>query len=100
MTREELCPTVSAFRTHKVAKQRPVPVTLYDYYDQSRRARAFYSPLIATELDICEGDDCRFFKGKAGLTEARGDGGGSAAITSNLTLIVTIVSYFIYTLTR
>lgn len=29
----EECPTFSAFRTHKVAKQRPVPVTVYDYYD-------------------------------------------------------------------
>jgi hypothetical protein len=33
MTRQEYCPTVSAFRTHKVAKQKPVPVTIYDYYD-------------------------------------------------------------------
>lgn len=29
----EYCPTISAFRTHKVANQRPVPVVLYDYYD-------------------------------------------------------------------
>ena len=36
MTRKEYCPTVSAFRTHKVAKQRPVPVTVYDYYDQCK----------------------------------------------------------------
>ncbi|KAJ4436093.1 hypothetical protein ANN_18720 [Periplaneta americana] len=34
MTKQEYCPTVSAFRTHKVAKQKPVPVTIYDYYDQ------------------------------------------------------------------
>lgn len=31
--REEYCPTVSAFRTHSVARQKPVPVVLYDYYD-------------------------------------------------------------------
>lgn len=36
MTRQELCPTVKAYRTHKVAKQKPVPVTVYDYYDQSK----------------------------------------------------------------
>lgn len=33
ITRLEYCPTVSAFRTHKVAKQKPVPVVVYDYYD-------------------------------------------------------------------
>lgn len=33
ITRIELCPTISAFRTHKVAKQKPVPVVVYDYYD-------------------------------------------------------------------
>lgn len=32
-TRDEYCPTVSAFRTHAVANQRPVAVLLYDYYD-------------------------------------------------------------------
>lgn len=35
MIRKEYCPTISAFRTHKVAKQKPVPVTIYDYYDSS-----------------------------------------------------------------
>ncbi|XP_071630313.1 thioester-containing protein 1 allele R1-like [Temnothorax longispinosus] len=44
MVKEEYCPTESAFRTHKVAKQKPVPVSVYDYYDSSRRARAFYEP--------------------------------------------------------
>ncbi|KAJ8943868.1 hypothetical protein NQ314_009638 [Rhamnusium bicolor] len=32
----EYCPTVSAFRTHKVAKQKPVPVVIYDYYDSCK----------------------------------------------------------------
>ncbi|XP_021920080.1 CD109 antigen-like isoform X2 [Zootermopsis nevadensis] len=58
MTKQEYCPTVSAFRTHKVAKQKPVPVTIYDYYDSSRRARVFYEPRVATLCDICEGEDC------------------------------------------
>ncbi|XP_015601908.1 CD109 antigen isoform X2 [Cephus cinctus] len=58
MIRQEYCPTVSAFRTHKVAKQKPVPVSIYDYYDSSRRARAFYEPQAATLCDICEGEDC------------------------------------------
>lgn len=85
MIRKEYCPTISAFRTHKVAKQKPVPVTIYDYYDSSefkllkqflkinfleeknrtnlnfctaRRARVFYEPKTATLCDICEGEDC------------------------------------------
>ncbi|OAD56423.1 hypothetical protein WN48_03427, partial [Eufriesea mexicana] len=58
MNRQEYCPTVSAFRTHKVAKQKPVPVTIYDYYDSSRRARVFYEPRKATLCDICEDKDC------------------------------------------
>lgn len=32
----EYCPTVSAFRTHKVADLRPVYVTIYDYYDSCK----------------------------------------------------------------
>lgn len=31
--RDEYCPTISAFRTQTVAKQKPVPVLIYDYYD-------------------------------------------------------------------
>ncbi|XP_012527299.1 CD109 antigen isoform X2 [Monomorium pharaonis] len=58
MVKEEYCPTVSAFRTHKVAKQKPVPVSIYDYYDSSRRARAFYEPRKTTLCDLCEDEDC------------------------------------------
>lgn len=58
MTRQEYCPTISAYRTHKVAMQKPVPVSIYDYYDSSRRARVFYEPRVATLCDICEDEDC------------------------------------------
>ncbi|XP_029178171.1 CD109 antigen-like isoform X4 [Nylanderia fulva] len=58
MIKEEYCPTVSAFRTHKVAKQKPVPVSVYDYYDSSRRARVFYEARRSTLCDLCEGEDC------------------------------------------
>ncbi|KAJ8921010.1 hypothetical protein NQ315_015806 [Exocentrus adspersus] len=58
ITVEEYCPTISAFRTHKVAKQKPVPVVLYDYYDSSRRARVFYRGPTSTLCDICEDEDC------------------------------------------
>merc|ERR550519_3072467 len=54
----EVCPTIAAFRTHRVARQKPAHVLVYDYYDQSRRARAFYDIVPATLCDICDGDDC------------------------------------------
>jgi len=41
-----------------VANQKPAPVVVYDYYDQSRRARSFYDVVPATLCDICEDDDC------------------------------------------
>ena len=38
----EVCPTISAFKTSDVGNQKPASVLVYDYYDQSRRARSFY----------------------------------------------------------
>ena len=58
ITRREICPTIEAFRTHRVAGQKPAPVVVYDYYDQSRRAMSFYDVVPATVCDICDGDDC------------------------------------------
>jgi len=58
MTRNEVCLTVPAHRVYKVANHKPVPVTLYDYYDRSQAHRVFYEPLRARTCDICEGDDC------------------------------------------
>ena len=37
--KKEICPTVEAFRTHRVAGQRPAYVVMYDYYDQTKQAR-------------------------------------------------------------
>jgi len=54
----EVCPTIEAFRTHRVANQRPAAIVVYDYYDQAKRARSFYDVVPATLCDICEGDDC------------------------------------------
>ncbi|XP_034936868.1 CD109 antigen-like isoform X2 [Chelonus insularis] len=58
MVKKEYCPTISAYRTHKVAEQKPVPVSIYDYYDSSRRARVFYEPRVTNLCDICEDEDC------------------------------------------
>ena len=56
--KKEKCYTIEAFRTHRVANQKPAPVVVYDYYDQSRRARSFYDVVPATLCDICEDEDC------------------------------------------
>jgi CD109 antigen len=48
ITRDELCLTVPAHRTHKVANNKPVPVTVYDYYDRSKTSRIFYEPTLTT----------------------------------------------------
>ncbi|XP_070500619.1 thioester-containing protein 1 allele R1-like [Chironomus tepperi] len=53
----EVCPEFKAFRIHSVAKQKPASVVIYDYYDNSRRAHASYSPPEISFCDICEDDD-------------------------------------------
>ena len=58
LTRAEVCPTISAYRTYRVANQKSAYVLVYDYYDQSRFARSFYDIVPATVCDICEGEDC------------------------------------------
>ncbi|CAB3366518.1 Hypothetical predicted protein [Cloeon dipterum] len=92
MGREEICPTVKAYRTHRVARQKPVPVTLYDYYDSSRRARQFYLPRVQTVCDICEGDvGCEVCgRGSAGSRRNGADGlnVGSAASASVATVVL------------
>uniref|UniRef100_A0A0A9YF98 CD109 antigen n=4 Tax=Lygus hesperus TaxID=30085 RepID=A0A0A9YF98_LYGHE len=59
VTSESMCPVISAYKSFKIAKQRPVPVTIYDYYDNSRRATEFYSPMPSEICDICDADDCQ-----------------------------------------
>jgi len=54
----EVCPTVTASRVTRVARQRPAAVRIYDYYDLTRQARQFYSALPATLCDICDVAEC------------------------------------------
>jgi len=56
--KKEVCPTIEAFRTHSVANQRPAYVVVYDYYDQTKRARSFFDVVPSTVCDICQGEDC------------------------------------------
>jgi len=59
--RSEICPTISAFRTFRVANQKPAYVLVYDYYDQSRRARSFYGVDASNLCDISDdsyANDC------------------------------------------
>lgn len=78
MDNKEICPVFKAYRTHKVAKQKPAPVLIYDYYDNckqnikfpksmllnyiffslARRATQFYKAKQADLCDICDGEEC------------------------------------------
>lgn len=79
----QTCPDFKAYRSHSVAKQKPAPVIIYDYYDScksfipfslvtpqiygrshcfslpARRAREFYNPPEISLCDICNGaEEC------------------------------------------
>lgn len=54
---KELCPTVDAFRTHKVAMLKPAAVRVYDYYDTTRKALMFYRVAESRLCDICEDEN-------------------------------------------
>ncbi|XP_075211329.1 CD109 antigen-like isoform X2 [Lycorma delicatula] len=91
MIKKEYCPTVSAFRTHKVAMQKPVPVTVYDYYDQTRRARVFYEPRKTTTCDICEEEHCQeVCSGKPGRSIGTGKDSASGVSSSILTVFIAL----------
>lgn len=40
MDKKEICPVFKAYRTSKVAKQKPAPVMIYDYYDNCKLIRS------------------------------------------------------------
>lgn len=57
---QQQCPEFKAYRTHAVAKQKPSPVVIYDYYDNTRHARSFYTPPAISLCDICQNEiECR-----------------------------------------
>ncbi|RWS07221.1 thioester-containing protein-like protein, partial [Dinothrombium tinctorium] len=58
ITNEDICLTVKANRDVKLANLKAVPITVYDYYDRSKKATVFYSPKQQSTCDICEGEDC------------------------------------------
>ncbi|RWS04405.1 CD109 antigen-like protein, partial [Dinothrombium tinctorium] len=57
ITNEDICLTVKANRDVKLANLKAVPITVYDYYDRSKKATVFYSPKQQSTCDICEGED-------------------------------------------
>ncbi|CRK99838.1 CLUMA_CG013142, isoform D [Clunio marinus] len=60
LSKEKVCPQFKAYRTHSVAKQKPAPIIIYDYYDNSRRATSFYNPPEISLCDICDGaEECK-----------------------------------------
>uniref|UniRef100_A0A1B0AER0 TEP1-F n=1 Tax=Glossina pallidipes TaxID=7398 RepID=A0A1B0AER0_GLOPL len=54
---EQVCVTILADKAFAVAKQKPVPVTLYDYYNNIYRRTEYYQ-IESSLCDICEGSDC------------------------------------------
>ncbi|KAK7574336.1 hypothetical protein V9T40_011527 [Parthenolecanium corni] len=96
LSREEICPTVSAFRTHKVAHQKPVPVVQYDYYDQTRRSRTFYEVPTSNICDICEESDCsNICQGKLKFQKSEKDSNNfsTTSCTSNFILVTIGLTY-------
>lgn len=37
ITTKKICPEIKAYRVHGVAKQKPAPVIVYDYYDNCKK---------------------------------------------------------------
>ncbi|CAG7822305.1 unnamed protein product [Allacma fusca] len=59
LSSEETCFPVQASRVFKVGKISPAYVNVYDYYDTTKTARAFYEPPKTSICDICvESNDC------------------------------------------
>lgn len=56
LTTAIICPKVRAVRVHKVAHQKPAAIVVYDYYDTTRKSRAFYSADEKSLCDICVTD--------------------------------------------
>nr|ABC84589.1 TEP2 protein [Glossina morsitans morsitans] len=54
---EQVCVAIVADKAFAVAKQKPVPATLYDYYNSVYRGTEYYQ-IESSLCDICEGSDC------------------------------------------
>ncbi|GAB6021604.1 CD109 molecule [Chamberlinius hualienensis] len=62
----EVCPHITAYRTFPVANVKPAAVSVYDYYENDKRAETFYNAPSTDLCDICTGDECGVqCKGKA-----------------------------------
>ncbi|XP_017784771.1 PREDICTED: CD109 antigen-like [Nicrophorus vespilloides] len=90
LTVHEYCPTISAYQTHRVVNQKPVPVIIYDYYDSSRHARIFYRGRKTSMCDICKNEEeCADFcmaEAAAELDRQRAEESRSADDATQLTL--------------
>ncbi|KAI8125140.1 CD109 antigen [Lucilia cuprina] len=71
LDRREVCPTLHAYKVVKVTNHKPVPVIMYDYYDNVRRARQFYRAPKSNICDICEHANCGTLCEKAEKRESR-----------------------------
>jgi len=98
--RQENCPTIQGHRVFPVAKQAPSAVTIYDYYDTTKKARQFYSGPKASICDICDVGNCpqdclAAEKLRQSEESARVNRASSVIITTPNILLVVIASFSI-----
>nr|BAR45614.1 thioester-containing protein 3 [Scolopendra japonica] len=94
-----VCPTIKAYRTFRVAKQRQTAVYLYDYYDQGKAARYFYQTPQASLCDICEGEECNSSKCRKEIEiskESNSNNGCSKASMQIWTLLTKMILIYYY----
>ncbi|XP_039950216.1 CD109 antigen [Bactrocera tryoni] len=82
LDRREVCPTLHAYKTVKVTGHQLVPVVMYDYYDNARRARQFYRAPKSVVCDICEHANCGTLCEKAEKRASRPVGGSDGDVES------------------
>ncbi|XP_053957332.1 thioester-containing protein 1 allele R1 [Anastrepha ludens] len=82
LDRREVCPTLHAYKTVKVTGHQLVPVVMYDYYDNARRARQFYRAPKSVVCDICEHANCGTLCEKAEKRESRRLDGSDSDVES------------------
>ncbi|OWF38489.1 CD109 antigen-like [Mizuhopecten yessoensis] len=54
ITTTPLCVTMDAFRTDKVAKSKPAPIRVYDYYEPSNQVTTFYQSTVLKNSGVCD----------------------------------------------
>ncbi|XP_060062599.1 CD109 antigen-like [Ylistrum balloti] len=54
ITTSPLCVTMDAIRTDQVAKSKPAPIRVYDYYEPSNQVTKFYESTVLKNSGVCD----------------------------------------------